>query len=261
MFLDLPNDLQENIFDRLHIKDRIKLNAAIPKASKITRTIKTDQRKDKKLGIAYHYFKKKKDKFTVCNNLCKFIQSNRDDPTCSEIVNELFPNKSGNDSCDAAVFTLQQDLSNNTINFETFDKLPEVLKFEQIIVLRNEILRSKKITFESFQKMIEYPSALNVLKQIFSGFDIFFHIVNETNEIILIDVLKHKDVLGINQAQYEHITSKTYASIFNRKQCMEMIIKYFNISYDVQQAWLEKAFESFDTETINWLMIQMGVQL
>jgi hypothetical protein len=51
MITELPNALREHVFDMLPTGERVKLNLALPKSLKITKTTKTDLVKTKKLGV------------------------------------------------------------------------------------------------------------------------------------------------------------------------------------------------------------------
>lgn len=86
MFLELPSAIQERIYDTLHIRDRRSLNIALSKR-RITKTVRTDMEKDRKLA-ALSYAMKKKGTWDVSRSrvMMDFIGQNLDDPTVAELV-------------------------------------------------------------------------------------------------------------------------------------------------------------------------------
>lgn len=86
MFLELPTAIQERIYDTLNIRDRRSLNIALSKR-RITKTIRTDMEKDRKLA-ALSYAMKRKGKWDVSRSrvMMDFIGQNLDDPTVAELV-------------------------------------------------------------------------------------------------------------------------------------------------------------------------------
>jgi hypothetical protein len=257
MFLDLPTDIQENIYDLLNIKDRINLNASLPKKKQIKKTIKTNAQNDKKLGLVYYFFKKKK-KINVNSNIYSFIQNNHNDPTCSEIISNL---SLKNNIIYPITLQIHKELNANIVSYDTFDKIPDNIDECCIQNFRNIILYSNKVSSESFNKMIKHPSSLKLLKRLTAKYDLFFDLINQCCENTLIEILKNKEILEITEEQFSYIKTDTIAVIFSRKICCNLLIKYFNISYHIQQKWLEKSIEECNLEVTTWLMEEFNVLL
>jgi hypothetical protein len=273
MFLNLPSDIQENIYDRLHIKDRVKLNIALPRKDRITRTIKTNQKKDKELGMAYYFFKKRKDKVNVMSSIYRFVKKNIDDPTCGDILKDLHQKTVENKQTEEAgesnqdinismiISQIEEELENNNMPLNLFDKLPENIEYRHCSYLQDIILRSNRFSVDKIRQLINYPSALKLLRLVFSGYDIIFTIINYRDEGVLREVLENRDLLGITDSQIDYVRRKEIATIFDRKNCIEMIVKHIHVSYDVQQAWLEKALERCNIELAEWLMKDHSITL
>lgn len=265
MFLELPKDIQEKIYDMMHIKDRVNLNKALPTTDKITRTIKTNQQKDNKLRMTYYFFKKRKNKISIKNKIYHFIIKNIEDPTCQDIMNELFPpsNLSIQNTVELnpIFYKIEQELMNNIISEELFNKLPENVTYDNVSFLKDIIIKTNDFTVDSFKKMLAYPSALKVLKLIFSDNNIIFTIINYEKDAILELVLEYQDILGIKQSQINYVKRFEIATLFERKICIEIMIKHLQISYEIQQAWLECAIQNCNVELATWLMNDIGVLL
>lgn len=91
--LDVPRPILENIYNLLEISDRVRLNVALPIASRVI----IDTKKDKKLALIYRLFKKiglegplsdkKFNEFT--SSVTTFLSDNSSDPTVVGILSEM----------------------------------------------------------------------------------------------------------------------------------------------------------------------------
>ena len=261
MFLHLPAELREDIYDRLHIKDKTKLNMALPRQCRISKTIKTNPQRDMQIKMSYYFFKKRKDKLSFSSNIFQFINNNTDDTTCKEILQDLLPNGSFENNelkSSMILHQIEQEFSENIVTIEVFEQIGSD---HDIVKLREIIIHAKNISLDSLQKLIDNPSSLNILKRVFSEYCILFTLVNHSNEKLLKYVVDNRDVLGVRDNQFEYICQKNIATIFERKNEIELMLKYIHIPYDVQQVWLEKAIERFDTKLADWLMTDLGIML
>ena len=85
MLLDLPRACLENVYDMLHVQDRIRLNSVLPRDQRVVKSLRTNEKKDRMLALANVACKRiKKDKIT--GKLTHFLSQNRDDPTVIAIV-------------------------------------------------------------------------------------------------------------------------------------------------------------------------------
>jgi hypothetical protein len=102
MLFDLPKDILEAVYDRLHVHDRLRLNAVLPKDRRIFRTTRTDRDKDRRLALACVATKKLRSKRKVHGDgmskwipglspglaLRNFMLDNADDPTVVALTSE-----------------------------------------------------------------------------------------------------------------------------------------------------------------------------
>lgn len=87
--LNLPRHLLESVYDLLHVKDRFRLNMALPHAHTITDTLATCPENDKKLAIMQTYFKRIGHELTYNTLTCQMvelIEENLEDPTVREVL-------------------------------------------------------------------------------------------------------------------------------------------------------------------------------
>jgi hypothetical protein len=255
MLTNLPRDIVETVYDNLHIKDRAKLNLALPKMYTVKKTTKTDSLKDRKISLAYYFFSKRgSQRLRHTNSLYKFVSNNKSDPTCAEIINTYIePNDPLN-----IMQNIIADLKNgivNPCNFKQF--LPTV---ENVSELRSFIVESKLVKKVTLEKLIACPESAAVLKNLFqSHCSIMFNIVNYKNEDLLALVLDNKDLLGITEEQVKYINMS--ATIFRDKPSLELMLQYFTIPYETQQTWLENAIKDCNVETAEWLLYKQNVSL
>jgi len=87
MFLDLPSNCKELVYDKLHVRDRIALNMALPRSERIVRTAKTCAVVDKRLAIVAKVVKRQPN-VKIGARVLEFLTRHRDDPTVLELVRE-----------------------------------------------------------------------------------------------------------------------------------------------------------------------------
>lgn len=80
-FLDLPELVVCNVFDRLHVADRMRLNMALPRAHRIVKTLRTDAGNDTSLSVVEFALKRRSKARGLSIKLGSFVHRNRDDPT------------------------------------------------------------------------------------------------------------------------------------------------------------------------------------
>ena len=83
MFLDIPIDLQHDIFDRLEIQDRVKLNIALGPKHQIISTHKTSAKLNKQLKYLIYYIKRRdiKEYSDLSTDWQRFIGRHANEPT------------------------------------------------------------------------------------------------------------------------------------------------------------------------------------
>lgn len=82
--LDIPRELLLTLYDLLEIKDRIKLNMALPRCSVINTTSCTSKENDAKLAIVYRLFKT--NNVVLSSAMTAFLYTNRRDPTVMILI-------------------------------------------------------------------------------------------------------------------------------------------------------------------------------
>lgn len=89
-FLELPKNVQEKIFESLHVRDRARLNIVLPQNQKLNSTTNTNYHKDRKLGVLVKSLKTQKVRNISPEIMCFLKSVQRKDPTTNDII-ELFP--------------------------------------------------------------------------------------------------------------------------------------------------------------------------
>ena len=92
LLLDLPTELRHRVYDALEIDDRIRLNAALPREDRITRTMRTDAKRDRTLGVVARFMKRRHVPFRELEGKIRmFVRENGDDPTIARLFPEVGP--------------------------------------------------------------------------------------------------------------------------------------------------------------------------
>lgn len=255
MLTNLPRDVIETVYDNLHIKDRVKLNIALPKRHRVQNTTNTNSMKDRKISLAYYYFSKRGvQRLRYTNPLYKFITINKSDPTCAEIIKTYME---ANDSANV-IQKIITELKNGIVNPTSFQSFKDTA--ENISELRSFIVESRSVTKDTLQKLIDCPESSAVLKKLFeSHCTLLFTIINCRNEDLLDIVLDNKELLGITEDQLKYLDLS--AGIFRDKYFFELILKHVAIPYETQQTWLENALKDCNTETAEWLLYKKNITL
>ena len=90
MFLDLPTELQHDIYDQLQADDRMRLNQALPKNARILKTTRTNAEKDRRLAVlAYSFRRGLVNPGLIPIAIVDFMKSDMEDPTVREICTRL----------------------------------------------------------------------------------------------------------------------------------------------------------------------------
>jgi hypothetical protein len=82
----LPRQLLENVYDRLHVHDRMRLNAALPRGMRVVRSTHTDSATDARLAACVLALRRCRR--PLGKVLVEFLQRHRADPTVVALVAE-----------------------------------------------------------------------------------------------------------------------------------------------------------------------------
>lgn len=236
MFTELPRGVQEKIFDSLHVKDRAKLNMALPKPLKFTKTIKTSKDVDKKLGVIANAFKKNRIK-RVNGQLKSFLlKINEDDPTIQDIVQQfpelkpLYKTKTSSSIIEQIRENNIQDLDDIT-NEELNDEIyTTIVKHANVATF--QALHDHKKTKAFIQlKCIDTPHFC---------LDLIFY----SNTNLLEYMLSHEPYNMNKDKVLKYIVSMDLLKLLLMSFNREVFLKYFDVSKDL----LENVYVNFIEE-------------
>jgi hypothetical protein len=81
---ELPVEILHEIYDRLHVHDRFRLNAALPRNARVTKTTRTDEAIDTKMAMCVIALKQHRR--PLGDGLSSFLALHWQDPTVIELV-------------------------------------------------------------------------------------------------------------------------------------------------------------------------------
>lgn len=270
MFLELPRELQEAVYDKLSVRDRINLNLALPKAHTIKKTIRTDAAKDKRLGIAWYYVTKKKPAH-LPRYMQYWMERHSDDPTIQGIIEDIKKKLLETQDMSqkelaqhaAAMLELENDIRNDSVDVSRAQLYPirEVLSYQDNQQLLG--LLAAHGTPRVLDKMIEIPVTQSILADLFSGKDVLFTFVNSmrSNDDALKHILANKEKFGIRDEHIEYITQPHLVKIFISFTSVKAIMENFIIPMDVKKQCLEKYIENCLFDCADYMMKEWGVRL
>jgi hypothetical protein len=268
MFLNLPREIQEAVYDKLEIRDRVTLNIALPKTHTIKKTTRTDSVKDKRLGIAWYYFKKRKPS-VVPRYINELLLRYHDDPTAQDILNGLKQQQQNNISTTtntqdamvkqmSALTQLESDIVGKTVDASRVHLYPCV----PLDTTAKQRLLEAVATHSTpaiLDKMIGIPVTHGILLAIFSQTHSLFTIINQGTKELMKHILAKQKALGITSAQLEYVPQTL--KLFCRLAPIKTIMEHFVVSVDIKKKALEYYIEMCWFDCAEYMMRECGVRL
>lgn len=240
IFLDLPRDLQEEVFKCLDVHHRMRLNMVMPMSVKFI----SNKHHDRKLGVLASAIRK--------GRVAKLSKAMQDflrtvpkwDPTLCEI-SQKFPEV-------------------NTIEYqETVSSLPEKLRHCKIdkgdvryimeMERNSRVILLAKCSLDAFQLLYEFDEVKNEWKTIDLQ-QFVFEMINCSNEGLLVHFITNPGAYGLNFNHgigyyLDNISLKILA---NYSHSREIIFRHFSqdISQDIVKEKYNKALEALDVDAM-----------
>lgn len=264
MFLDLPQEVQFCVYDKLQIRDRMALNRCIPKASRIRRTSKTDSHKDRKLAALATLFKRGRvNAQRIPLPVYGFMKDNREDPTVSHIAAEhgidlgQVANAVNPVRPLTALDAVRYGLAQGTFRPADLARIPDD-ELNLGFISELEKMLGRYATPEVYDSVTSDERVARVLNNpdssLFMSDSMVFHAVNYGNEALLAHVLdRQNDIVHVRRS-FEHIRQPTIASIFSDKKSIDRMLRYCDIPEAAKQAVLDAAVASFNVDVIELMM-------
>jgi len=254
MFLQLPKEIQCNIYDRLCADDRVRLNMALPRNEKIRRTLKMTNDRNRKLGLVSYMLKKKRPE-KLSAFMTKFILENKDDPTFQEVYKEY-----GIDTKPRDVSFLIADIVSG--DFKNRDKWPTA----------NEILSSEHWghfleTFarygnaETFDGMVDLLKETIFIDEMMSQ-KLFFDIANYGNDDLLRYIVEKKDEIPGIAEGCAYISGDLCLTIFrDNLDVIDMIYEIVGIAEEQLKNLMTLYLDELKFESADYLFTSKNVRL
>ena len=227
MLNQLPSELQERVYDLLPARDRIKMKLVLPKHQSISKTMKTDSKNDKNLGVISAFLKKcPQKKLFLTKFLKNLIEKNIEkEDVCKEDVNIILNSLdetdkkrfiSGKNKYKLEEILIDGNISNDTLDHIDIDHEYSIL-FNSVIKHITpsclELLVSHPNTRDYFYTFLKHPCCLWSCFN-FCNFDLFDHIYENYKNVINIDNLQSKLISNVyyTKDQIEFIANRNLLS-------------------------------------------------
>lgn len=252
MFLELPYDLQENIYHRLDAKNRIKMRIALPKATKLYNSLR-----EKKLAVTSNYIRKHRNELiakrkSMSPSIIEFLKSHESEPYIKQYCDEFNIHK------DLEIDCVLSDIKNNQVKIDH--------KYTIIPVNARSMSDALAMygTSETFLNLYKNQSTrtplMTLIKSDYDFNSFMFGLFNYKNEGLIQYILQgdyefKEEIEPFVSTAKSYVESPSIASIFASScKTMQLIIKYLHPSKSTLDYILDKAEESFNIDTCMLLM-------
>lgn len=254
MLTKLPKELKELVYDFLPARDRVRMNLALPKGERISKTHKTCPKNDKALGVMSTYLKKhpaKKIKLSpyVRSLLTKNLVVNPEHDDVKTIFDALEEDdkrslQQGNS------FTLEELLNEGKVTEETL----RCLKMYNGSCLDRSIVFSPlvgKITPGCLDLLMKHPNTKDYFESRFlKDRHCLWSCVHFGNLDLLDHICdKYKNVCNEEQWVKAIIESDWYTL-----KSLKTVLERFHVPEEAKQKWLAQYIEEGKIEMASFLM-------
>ena len=230
-FTQLPSDIQDMIYKKLHVNDRIKLLTVLPKRHAIKINVSSDE---KKLGVLAKAIRQ--GRVSELSDYMKlFLQTcNSTDPTIHEI-SLVFPDIMAFYTIDTPYRTINQKIMDGHVTIDDLQSAPNINNNDEITkYFKQSIYRSPLI---SFKVLITNTPLITWMKD--NPFEVYFNLFIHSNR----DILKYIYDEGGSLLQWnikaleEQI--KDLTSLYYIASCRKLVFEFVNITCDeYRKIWM-----------------------
>ena len=228
-FLNLPPEIRENVYDNMHIEDRIKLNSVLATGNEptITQTLNTDSVKDKHLALVSYLFKKKPNA-KLRSRLQAFMKHNSTDPTVKDILELRKENKDLSDH-EKRMENLLMDVS-----LKQFDK--NVNYAQRYPRLDDLTMDDSKRIFtaimdQSSVEFLKHFPVLNILRHVFEEgtYNPLSECVFSEREDLFKELVRHADRYELEFSVEYFKSIENLKTIAYRPETLQIVMRHLNV--------------------------------
>ena len=251
-FLDLPDELQQTIYDSCDVFSRLNLDIVLNKKFRHKTYI------NERLVLVHHALKHSKDEF-ISPKIHDFLSQNRDDGGTKCIISE-------HGVC-LNMMTCFDRLTNAILQSNTTD-LSKLLRESDIAAeldrshiraLQDTVYRSSKDIIETLWKDPNGNKLFKVL--IIDNQESFmFNVINYTNKELAEHVYRNAELYGLDYEKCKRHMLKLWSSLASRKQCLELLISCIDIPTNILVQCMLFVMRNLHFESYLFLKLQ-GIRL
>lgn len=253
--IDLPDELLEDVYNRLHVLDRFRFNHALGNTHHIHHTTKTDKHKDRKLAMACLMFKNKMvDVKKLPVRLLDFLSENRDDPTVQTILkeNNLIIEEAEPDT-DGYIQALIDKMKANKVTLEDLLAIPDdTLKDEGLYNNCADIFEcvAQKKSIALFELIMSEPRLRDKIQTTNRPAERFmFSLINYRSIKLLKYVLENN--YPFVQTGIRYIKTPVIAKILGSTiEKVDLLLQYIGLDQEAKQAIYKQSIDNFNIDMI-----------
>lgn len=256
MILNLPQELHENIYQRLNARDRVKMHLALPKAAKLY-----NKERDKGLALVSNFIKKNKikileNKSNIKPNILQYLMKYKNDIKVQKHCRKL--GICTDDNVDESVFDIVSAIKSNNVSVETKYIWPTKDSYVMYAVYQS----CKPETFVNLYKNIHVrDSFIKLLRERMNC--IMFNLINYMNIELLHFIVRNdfefKSLIQENiDRSLRYINHYDSLYLYNSLQ-LEIVAKYVLISKDNVCKLIEYAEENLCVSS--WEFLQKYLKI
>ncbi len=229
MILELPTEVQELVYDKLMIQDRISLNKALPSKKRFYKTSQTCKQKDIKLHVLMHVFKKNKvSAKDISGKLYRFLCENDHDPTIQHIFREnpeLNP-KNGSNNVNYLSVILRKVDNQEDVHKE-IEEAPELTSENILSIMERAAKQCSPEYWDALIGLKKIKEQTNTMKV---NFVLIFNMINFGNIELIKHVVSVQNDYPFLQKSLEEMRLPSFASIFRCTRDIETLLEHVQLS-------------------------------
>lgn len=251
---DIPDDLRELIYDKLHVLDRYNFNLALGKKYNIPCTSSTDKHKDRKLAMATLMFKKKMvDKNKLPFRLLRFLSENRDEPTVKSILSEnQLVLEDAQPSSGTYLKGILEKMSHGKILLEDLQAIPDEYFDDTIFSSFWDIFDciARKNSIKLLELVLSEARFGLILKTTKRPAErLMFGLINYGSTKLLSYILEKR--FPFVETGVDYVRQPTTAKILGyTPEKVDMLLEYIGLDMDAKHAIYKQAIDNFDIDLI-----------
>jgi hypothetical protein len=239
----LPRQCLEHIYDRLHVHDRLRLNAALPARERVTKTMRTCTAVDAKLAAACLAMKRIRRKGrAVPLRIVRFMEHHARDPTVVHLLES-------EDAVTRAAMSAAMSAAASRVTWTLDDRLKHIDVATEAELADVVAAMWAIATPEQFAEFVRHPKT----RRLVVARDWYmFNVINHGNETLAAHLIAcGAETYGLDIAAALHVVvSGTGNGLLTDPRCREMILRLLPTDPVVVETVIDSILDDLDADAL-----------